>query len=123
MSNQEEEFPTYSYQEQLAKCKDPTDDFGNVWRNKNWTIADYEQLFEDIDRGYIIQETYEGNYFVINEDYEEEKFMTEKEFYETEKCITEDGKHDVVDGHCLKCCECDSCISRLEEWWISKRAD
>ena len=25
----EDEFPVYSYQEQLAKCKDPTDDFGN----------------------------------------------------------------------------------------------
>ena len=60
-----------SYQEQLAKCKDPTDDYGNVWPNKTWTIADYEQLFEDIDRGYIQKEPYEGNYFVINEDYEE----------------------------------------------------
>ena len=68
----EKEFRLYSYQEQLAKCKDPSDDFGNVWRNHTWTIADYEEFFEDIDRGYVIQGgDFDGNEFVINEDYEE----------------------------------------------------
>jgi len=45
----------------------------------------------------------------------QEKFITEEEFYATEECITEDGKHSVVDGHCWNCCACDTCISRLEE--------
>jgi len=69
---EEDEFRLYSYQEQLAKCKDPSDDFGNVWRNHTWTIADYEEFFEDVDRGYVIQGgDFDGGYFVINEDYED----------------------------------------------------
>ena len=45
-----------------------------------------------------------------------ECYFEEEEFYATEECAaTTDGKHDVVDGHCRDCCECRSCISRLEE--------
>jgi len=50
-----------------------------------------------------------------NQEQQQEKFITEEEFYATEQCITEDGKHDVVDGHCCNCCACDTCVSRLEE--------
>tara|TARA_R110002050_G_scaffold299876_1_gene466699 strand:+ start:76 stop:966 length:891 start_codon:yes stop_codon:yes gene_type:complete len=61
-----------TYQEQLAKCKDTTEDYSNIWKSSIWTISDYEELFEDIDRGYIIQ-SQEANYFIINPDWEEEE--------------------------------------------------
>jgi hypothetical protein len=59
-----------TYQQQLAKCKDTTDDYSNIWKNSSWTITDYEELFRDIDRGYIIQDP-EDIYFIINPDLEE----------------------------------------------------
>ena len=73
MSSNNSDFKLFSYQEQLKKCEDPTDDYGNIWRNSEWTIKDYEEFFEDIERGYIIQEDNLGNYFVINEDWEDEE--------------------------------------------------
>ena len=63
-----------NYQEQLAKCKDTTEDYSNIWKSSVWTITDYEELFEDIDRGYIIQ-SQEENYFIINPDWEEEEVV------------------------------------------------
>ena len=61
-----------TYQQQLAKCKDTTDDYSNIWKSSVWTINDYEELFKDIDRGYIIQDP-EDIYFIINPDWEEEE--------------------------------------------------
>ena len=60
-----------TYQQQLAKCKDTNDVYSNIWRRCVWTITDYEELFRDIDRGYIIQDP-EDIYFIINPDWEEE---------------------------------------------------
>ena len=64
-----------TYQEQLARCKDATDDCSNIWSSQEWTIADYEALFEDIARGYIIQGDFDNdnNTFIINPDFEEDK--------------------------------------------------
>ena len=64
-----------TYQQQLAKCMDTTDDYSNIWRSTVWTIADYEELFVDIERGYIIQST-EGNYFIINPDWKDHRLVT-----------------------------------------------
>ena len=97
----------FSYQEQIAKCKDTTDDYGNVWRNETWTIKDYEEFFEDIDRGYLVQadRRYVGEYFVINEDWEEE----EDTCWDNNKCERDEF------GCCIVCCECKECIKRLQE--------
>lgn len=80
-----------TYQQQLAKCKDTNEDYSNIWRSSVWTISDYEELFEDIDRGYIIQ-SQEANYFIINPDWEEEEEdsddeeeVEDSERYEEEK--------------------------------------
>ena len=62
-----------SYQQQLNKCKDTTDDYSNIWKSKVWTITDYEELFEDIDRGYVIQDP-DANYFIINPDWDGEEY-------------------------------------------------
>jgi len=64
-----------SYQEQLAKCQDTTEKYNTIWKNKEWTIKDYEDLFTDIERGYIIQGDFDThhNYFIINPDFEEEE--------------------------------------------------
>ena len=64
-----------SYQEQLAKCRDAEDDYSNIWSCMEWTIADYEELFVDIARGYIIQGDfdYDNNAFIINPDWEDEE--------------------------------------------------
>ena len=62
-----------SYQEQLAKCKSSTEEYNTIWKNKEWTIKDYEDLFADIERGYIIQGDFDThhNYFIINPAFEE----------------------------------------------------
>ena len=62
-----------SYQEQLAKCKSSTEKYNTIWKNKEWTIKDYEDLFTDIERGYIIQGDFDThhNYFIINPAFEE----------------------------------------------------
>jgi hypothetical protein len=67
-----------SYQEQLAKCQDATKKYNTIWKNKEWTIKDYEDLFTDIERGYIIQGDFDThhNYFIINPDFEEEDHQT-----------------------------------------------
>tara|TARA_R110002126_G_scaffold13523_3_gene58541 strand:+ start:3597 stop:3887 length:291 start_codon:yes stop_codon:yes gene_type:complete len=61
-----------TYQEQLALCKCETEDYSNIWKSKVWTITDYEELFEDINRGYVIQDP-DNNYFILNPDWEEEE--------------------------------------------------
>jgi hypothetical protein len=66
-----------TYQQQLAKCKDTTDDYSNIWKNSSWTITDYEELFRDLDDGFIIQDP-DNIYFIINPDWEEEEEETPK---------------------------------------------
>jgi hypothetical protein len=70
-----------SYQEQLAKCKSSTEEYNTIWKNKEWTIKDYEDLFADIERGYIIQGDFDThhNYFIINPAFEEEPISKEQE--------------------------------------------
>lgn len=96
-----------TYQQQLAKCKDTDDEnsYSSIWRNSVWTITDYEELFEDIDRGYIIQDP-EDVFFIINPDWEEE---------EDDNCLTVDCKNkksttdqsagDAPRNYCDKCYE------------------
>jgi len=86
-----------TYQQQLAKCKDTTDDYSNIWRSSVWTITDYEELFVDIDRGYIIQTQGWGNYFIINPEWEEEESDSEDE---EEDADTE-------------CVNCDRCYKKI----------
>ena len=81
-----------TYQQQLAKCKDTDDEnsYSSIWRNSVWTITDYEELFEDIDRGYIIQDP-EDVFFIINPDWEgeeeEEDSDDEEEDSDDEDCV------------------------------------
>ena len=72
-----------TYQQQLAKCKDTTDVYSNIWRTCVWTLTDYEELFRDLDRGYIIQDP-EDFYFIINPDWEEEEEETPKQLEDSD---------------------------------------
>ena len=106
----------FTYQQQLAKCKDTTDDYSNIWKSSVWTITDYEELFEDIDRGYIIQ-SQEANYFIINPDWEEEEEEYENRDDEEEenKCWGNNKCERDEFGCCIVCCECKECIKRIKE--------
>jgi len=75
-----------TYQQQLAKCKDTNDDYSNIWRSSVWTITDYEELFVDIDRGYIIQSQGWGKCFIINPEWEEEEEEIENVCCATDNC-------------------------------------
>ena len=101
-----------SYQEQLAKCQDTTDDYSNIWKNKEWTIKDYEELFTDIERGYIIQGDFDThhNYFIINPDFEEE----EEEYSDDEDDYCDGcGKKEIWD--CSDRHMCKTCHFKKEE--------
>ena len=54
-----------TYQTQLALCKCKTEAYSNIWKSNVWTITDYEELFEDISLGYVIQDP-DNNYFILN---------------------------------------------------------
>ena len=64
-----------SYQQQLEEYKSSKDSnySRHIWKNDDWTIKDYEELFEDIERGYIIQGDFDthSNGFIINPNWEE----------------------------------------------------
>ena len=67
-----------TYQEQLALCKCETEAYSNIWKSNVWTITDYEELFEDINRGYVIQDP-DNNYFILNPDWEGEEDSEDEE--------------------------------------------
>ena len=109
-----------NYQEQLAKCKDTTEDYSNIWRSSGWTITDYEELFEDIDRGYIIQ-SQEENYFIINPDWEEEEEDSDDEDEDSvaHPVYMCDGGCETImgsDDDCKRICnDCESDMKKVEE--------
>jgi len=75
-----------TYQQQLALCKANDLNYNTIWRSKTWTLTDYEEMFEDINRGYIIQENgFDGNYFVLNPDWEPEEYSDDEEEEEEEE--------------------------------------
>ena len=99
-----------SYQQQLNKCKDTTDDYSNIWKSKVWTITDYEELFEDIDRGYVIQDP-DANYFIINPDWDGEEDSEDDEIKKLcwtcdEKPATHSVFRDALNENELTCDEC-----------------
>ena len=68
-----------TYQEQLALCRCETEAYNNIWKSNVWTITDYEELFEDISLGYVIQDP-DNNYFILNPDWDSEDDEEEKTF-------------------------------------------
>ncbi len=64
-------YQNLTYKQQLSLCCDEDEKYENIWPHSCWTLIDYKDMFEDIDRGFIIQETYLYNWFVVNPEWKE----------------------------------------------------
>tara|TARA_Y100000004_G_scaffold176728_1_gene217551 strand:- start:37 stop:273 length:237 start_codon:yes stop_codon:yes gene_type:complete len=62
------------FEEQMKKLHDGDDKYANIWPNDDWTIEDYKWMFYYINKGYLVQNTWDiswaNNAFVINEEWE-----------------------------------------------------
>ena len=62
------------FEEQMKMLHDEDEVFDNVWPHDDWTIEDYKEIFNYIERGYLIQSdwwpTPANNAFVINPEWE-----------------------------------------------------
>jgi hypothetical protein len=64
--------------EQLERIINKRENYKNIWPHHDWTLEDYKELFEYMDKGWIIQgEVEEGdNWLVINPEWDSEPLWT-----------------------------------------------
>ena len=78
--------------EQLTKHIEDPDSYSNVFPNKNWTLDQYQEMFEYIGKGWLVQSDSCG--FIVNPEWEgepmwepeEEKKMVKKEEEKVNGC-------------------------------------
>ena len=60
------------FEDQMKKIHDENEQNANIWPHGDWTIEDYECLFNYIERGYLVQSgAWENPHaFIINEEWE-----------------------------------------------------
>ncbi len=88
------------YQAQLACCKNVDDFYAHIWKSKVWNITDYEELFKDIERGYVIQSP-KNHKFIINPEWKEEDSIAHPVY----KCDGGCGTIMGSDDDCKRICD------------------
>jgi hypothetical protein len=93
---------TMSLDEQLKLHTEDPKEYNNIWPHSYWTIAEYKELFEYIDKGWIIQGDawdIKCNGFIVNPDWEGQPLWVKP----TEACLCDEEEE--------KCWTCDVSVA------------